>query len=110
MEKEEEEEEEEQVMDLDELLRNEQKREKEELKDIPEPPEVAEPETDSDKLSPYKNDLEYLDDHFQVSKEIHILQRWISCVCDFFPVDLSKVKSEFNGKKNGNGGKKVILV
>ncbi|XP_019854420.1 PREDICTED: uncharacterized protein LOC105313451 [Amphimedon queenslandica] len=68
MEKEEkeEEEEEEQVMDLDELLRTERKREKEELKDIPEPPEVTEPETDSDKLSPYKNDLEYLDDHFQL--------------------------------------------
>ena len=92
MEKEEEEEEEEQVMDLDELLRNERKREKDELKDIPEPPEVVEPETDPDKLSPYKNDLEYLDDHFQVSKEIHILQRWISCVCDSFQLIYQKLK------------------
>ena len=66
-EEEEKEEEEEQMMDLDEILRKERAREKE-LKDITEPPEVMETEGDSDKLTPYKTDLEYLDDHFQVIK------------------------------------------
>lgn len=75
--------EEEQVLDLDELLRTERKREKEELKDIPEPPEVTEPETDSDKLSPYKNDLEYLDDHFQVSEEMHYFQQRLISINSF---------------------------
>ena len=75
--------EEEQVLDLDELLRTERKREKEELKDIPEPPEVTEPETDSDKLSPYKNDLEYLDDHFQVREEMHYFQQRLISINSF---------------------------
>ena len=100
-EEEKEEEEEEQMMDLDEILRKERAREKE-LKDVPEPPEVTETEGDSDKLTPYKTDLEYLDDHFQVITKMLII---ISLT---LLVNLSKIKSKVNGNKNGNGG--IIII
>lgn len=54
------------MMDLDELLRKEREREKEEQKDKSGLLET-DTEGDSDRLTPYKTDLEYLDDHFQVS-------------------------------------------
>lgn len=46
-------------------MRFEREREKDEKKEYIEP-STDETEGDSDKLTPYKTDLEYLDDHFQV--------------------------------------------
>ena len=53
------------ILDLDEVLRIEREREKIEKKDLTETV-VDDAEVDSDRLTPYKTDLEYLDDHFQV--------------------------------------------
>ena len=53
------------ILDLDEVLRIEREREKIEKKDLTETV-VDDVEVDSDRLTPYKTDLEYLDDHFQV--------------------------------------------
>lgn len=46
-------------------MRFEREREKDKKKEYTEP-SPDDTEGDSDKLTPYKTDLEYLDDHFQV--------------------------------------------
>ncbi|XP_064405407.1 uncharacterized protein LOC135350521 [Halichondria panicea] len=55
-------------MDLDQLLRQERAREKQRKEDGVEEdePEVSVEDEDTDKLKPYKKDLDYLDDHFQL--------------------------------------------